>query len=231
MKQAVLKQEKAVALPRIWKKEEASIIVFPKRISISYTKAFFDFVLASLGILLAFPLGVVIALFIFLEDGFPIFYRQERVGKRGKIFYAVKFRTMKPNAEDGVGPVQALPNDPRITRVGKILRRTALDELPQLWNIVKGEMSFVGPRPLRPGEIFPNRQGEHVQLEHVPGFAERCAVTPGLTGLAQVFAPRDIEHRHKFRYDLFYAKKQNFLLDLRLIGLSFLRTFSSSWQL
>ncbi len=220
-----------IALPKKWEQESFTVTFpLPKRELLPSAKMIFDFVVSGAGILFSSPLWLLIGAAILIEDGRPIFYRQGRVGKDGKIFYALKFRTMHENAEEGLGPVQALKNDPRITRIGRILRKTALDELPQLLNILKGEMSFVGPRPLRPGEILANQRGERIQLEDVPGFYERITVTPGLTGLAQVYAPRDIHHRQKFRYDLLYVKTGSFLLDLKLIVMSFLRTFFGRWE-
>ena len=111
-----------------------------------------------------------------------------------------------------------------------MLRATALDELPQLWNIVKGDMSFVGPRALLPEEIEVHGSEELIPLEKIPGYEERCRVRPGLTGLAQIYADRDIPRRSKFRYDLLYIKKQSFWLDLKLIGLSFWITFRGKWE-
>jgi lipopolysaccharide/colanic/teichoic acid biosynthesis glycosyltransferase len=137
---------------------------------------------------------------------------------------------MVPNAEARVGPMQATADDPRITRVGHWLRATAMDELPQLWNIVCGDMSFVGPRALRPGEIEVQGDGRVEKLEEVPGFDRRCAVRPGLTGVAQIYAPRDLPRRQKFRYDALYLRQQSFSLDLRLIMLSFWITFRGSWE-
>lgn len=217
----VFKEERAIVLSQAF-----PVLGEP----VSLKKSAFDFLLAGLGLTLSLPLWGAVAAAILLEDGSPILYAQERVGKNGRIFFALKFRTMHHNADEKTGPVQAMKNDSRITRVGRILRKCALDELPQLWNILKGEMSFVGPRPLRPGEILANHRGEAVQLETVPGFHERVTVVPGLTGLAQVYAPRDIKHREKFRYDLLYVKKRSFLLDLKLIFLSILRTFSAKWD-
>jgi lipopolysaccharide/colanic/teichoic acid biosynthesis glycosyltransferase len=117
-----------------------------------------------------------------------------------------------------------------VTRIGGLLRATAMDELPQLWNIFRGDMSFVGPRALRPGEIEVNGQGGAERLENVPGFAARSAVRPGLTGVAQIYAPRDIVRRHKFRYDRVYIRRQSFWLDLRLVLLSFWITFRGTWE-
>ena len=125
--------------------------------------------------------------------------------------------------------MQAVEHDPRVTRVGRVLRATAMDELPQLWNIFRGDMSVVGPRALRPDEI---ELGETTPtpLEDVPGFAERSSVRPGLTGLAQIYAPRDVRRRQKFRYDRLYIRRQSFGLDLRLIVLSFWITARGTWE-
>jgi lipopolysaccharide/colanic/teichoic acid biosynthesis glycosyltransferase len=117
-----------------------------------------------------------------------------------------------------------------VTRLGRLMRATAMDELPQLWNIFRGDMSFVGPRALRPGEIEVNGRGRVERLEEVPGFDARCAVQPGLTGVAQIYAPRDVIRRQKFRYDRVYIRRQSFWLDVRLILLSFWITFRGSWE-
>jgi lipopolysaccharide/colanic/teichoic acid biosynthesis glycosyltransferase len=145
------------------------------------------------------------------------------------VFRVLKFRSMIADA-DARGARQAAAGDARITRVGRWLRATAMDELPQLWSIFRGDMSFVGPRALRPGEIEVNGGGELVALEAVPGFDERCRVPPGLTGVAQIYAPRDIPRRQKFRYDRVYIRNQSFWLDLRLILLSFWITFRGTWE-
>jgi lipopolysaccharide/colanic/teichoic acid biosynthesis glycosyltransferase len=189
-----------------------------------------DIVLSGLGILLSLPLWGLIALAIKLDDGGPVFFGQERVGKDGSVFRVLKFRSMIPNAEALSGALQASERDPRTTRVGRWLRATAMDELPQLLSIFRGDMSFVGPRALRPGEIEVNGTGAHEALEAVPGFDRRCAVKPGLTGVAQVYASRDIPRRRKFKYDLLYIRKQSFALDIRLIILSFWITFRGTWE-
>ena len=189
-----------------------------------------DVVLSGVGLVLSMPVWLVAAAAIRLEDGGPIFFRQDRVGRRGRVFHVLKFRSMIPDAEARFGALQASANDARITRVGRILRATAMDELPQLLSIFRGDMSFVGPRALRPGEIEVHGSGRHEALEEVPGFEERCQVTPGLTGVAQVFAPRDIPRRQKFRYDLLYIRRRSFALDLRLIILSFWITFRGTWE-
>jgi lipopolysaccharide/colanic/teichoic acid biosynthesis glycosyltransferase len=114
-------------------------------------KRTFDAAFAAASLMVSSPLWLVIPVAIKLEDGGPIFFPQERVGLRGRMFKALKFRSMRPDAEALTGPVQATENDPRVTTVGRLLRATAMDELPQLVNILLGDMSFVGPRPLRPG--------------------------------------------------------------------------------
>lgn len=193
-------------------------------------KRLLDVLLAGSGLIASAPLWAAIAALIKLEDGGPVFFSQERVGRRGRSFDALKFRSMIVDAEARTGPVQAGENDPRVTRIGRILRATAMDELPQLWNIFRGDMSFVGPRALRPGEIEVKGNGAVEKLEDVPGFADRCAVRPGLTGVAQIFAPRDVLRRRKFRYDRFYVTRQSFWFDVRLILLSFWITFRGRWE-
>lgn len=194
-----------------------------------WVKRILDVILAILGLSLSFPLWVLITLAIKLEDRGAIFYRQDRVGRGGKVFQVLKFRSMVANAEEEVGPIQARHQDPRVTRIGKILRATALDELPQLWSILRGYMSFVGPRALRPGEIEVNGDGQCVPLGVIPGYSERHAVPPGLTGLAQVYAPRDIPRQMKFRYDVLYIHRRTLWLDLRLIALSLWISLRGRW--
>ena len=192
-------------------------------------KRAFDVALAGAGLLISLPLWLVFGAAIKLEDGGPVFYSQPRVGFRGRIFEALKFRSMRANAESGVGAVQAVENDPRVTRVGRFMRRTAMDELPQLWNIFRGDMSFVGPRALRPGEV--DTSGTNfIQIDQIPGYAARTAVRPGLTGIAQIYAPRDVPRRQKFRYDRIYLRRQSMWLDLRLILLSFWISFVGTWE-
>ncbi len=190
----------------------------------------FDILLSGLGLIASAPLWALFSALIKLEDGGPIFYRQARVGQFGRPFEVLKFRSMIPNAEAGIGQVQSGVDDPRVTRIGRIMRATAMDELPQLWNIFRGDMSFVGPRALRPGEIEARAEGQMVLLEHVPGYAMRQQVRPGLTGVAQVFAARDVPARHKFRFDLLYVRKQTAWLDLKLIVLSFWISARGNWE-
>ena len=192
-------------------------------------KRVFDAALAATGLAISLPAWILAALAIKLEDGGSIFYSQDRVGREGRVFRALKFRSMHEDAERTTGPLQARAGDGRVTRVGRVMRATALDELPQLWNILRGDMSFVGPRALRPGEIE-IEGGAPVPLEAVRGYADRIVVRPGLTGVAQVFAPRDISRRSKFRYDRLYIQRRSFGLDMRLILLSFWISFRGTWE-
>ena len=153
------------------------------------------------------PFMVVAAVAIKLSSRGPVLYRQQRVGEGGRLFNLYKFRTMIDNAEKHVGPVLASKDDDRVTAVGRILRRTRLDELPQLYNILRGDMSLVGPRPERP--YFVQR---HKALQGV-----RLVVKPGLTGLAQVRSFYDLKPAHKVKYDYIYIQNRSFLLNLYIL--------------
>jgi lipopolysaccharide/colanic/teichoic acid biosynthesis glycosyltransferase len=193
-------------------------------------KRLFDITLSSLGLIGSAPLWFFFSLTIVIEDGLPIFYSQERVGKGGRIFRVIKFRSMIKDAEKTTGPVQAVEDDPRVTKTGRILRMTAMDELPQLINILKGDMSFVGPRALRPKEKEVHGNPGETNIEDIPGFRERLTVRPGLTGMAQVYLSTDSLRKEKFQYDLLYIKNQSFFFDLKLILLSFWITFRGKWE-
>ena len=193
-----------------------------------FLKRPFDFLVASMGLILSSSLWLAFALAIYLEDKGPVFFLQERCGRTGKVFKTIKFRTMKvPKADEDIHKIVVKEHDPRITRVGRVLRASALDELPELINILKGDMSFVGPRPL-PLEIVVGTRYKTIQ--EVPGYNLRSQVRPGLTGIAQIYASKDIDHREKFRYDNIYVKKMSFWLDLKLIFLSFWVTFRGGWE-
>ncbi len=186
-------------------------------------KRLFDIGLSAAGLLVSAPLWLLIALAIKAGDGGPVLYRQRRVGAGGRVFGILKFRSMRPDAERLSGPVLATERDPRVTPVGRLLRATALDELPQLVNILRGDLSFVGPRPERPEFV-----AEFARA--VPRYAARLAVPPGLTGMAQLFARYDSSPRQKLRLDLLYIQRCSFWLDLRLIALSFWVTFRGRWE-
>lgn len=193
-------------------------------------KRLFDMLVSGAGLLVLAPVAALIALGIKLEDGGPVFFVQERVGKNCRVFPAFKFRSMIVDAEKHTGAIQAVENDRRVTRMGRLLRATAFDELPQLWNIFRGDMSIVGPRPLRPGEADTTADGRHVPLSAIPGYEARHRVRPGLTGIAQVYAPRDLPRTGKFRYDLLYIRRAGLWLDLRLILQSFWITARGRWE-
>jgi lipopolysaccharide/colanic/teichoic acid biosynthesis glycosyltransferase len=192
-------------------------------------KRAFDMLVAGAALVVSAPLWAIVAAAIKLEDGGPVFFTQPRVGRCGVPFTAYKFRSMIPAAAFAP-PRQAVEGDPRVTRVGAVLRPTAMDELPQLWNIFRGDMSFVGPRPLVPGEIEVRGDGRNVPLETIPGYGARHAVVPGLTGLAQIYAPRDVRRAAKFRFDRLYAERACFWLDLKLIALSFWISARGRWE-
>lgn len=169
--------------------------------------------LALIGLVFSFPIAVFTAILVKLESRGPIFYKQERVGKNGRTFHVIKFRSMKTDAEADGKPVWATSNDDRTTRIGRIIRKIRVDEIPQFWNIIKGEMSFVGPRPERPHFVE--------QLAHeIPFYEHRHLVAPGLTGWAQIKYPYGAsvdDARQKLQYDLYYIKNQSLALDLVIV--------------
>ncbi|MFQ5848470.1 MAG: TIGR03013 family XrtA/PEP-CTERM system glycosyltransferase [Candidatus Methylomirabilales bacterium] len=172
-----------------------------------------DIGLALVFLVLGFPLFVAIALAITLESRGSIFFRQERVGQAGKVFRLLKFRTMVEGAEGKTGPVWAAANDPRVTRVGRFLRRSRLDELPQIVNVLRGDVSFVGPRPERPHFVAMLQQ-------RIPYYLQRLSVKPGITGWAQIRCPYGStieEAAHKLEYDLYYVKNMSVFLDLLIL--------------
>lgn len=177
---------------------------------VSLIKSVFDRVVAFLLLLLTSPIFLIISLLVKLSSPGPVIFKQERIGKDQKIFYQLKFRTMVQNAEEMTGPVLATENDPRITRIGHFLRRYRLDELPQLVNILEGNMSFVGPRPERPYFVEKFKKT-------IPGYAERFRIKPGLTGLAQVNGSYATTAANKLKYDLIYIYHQSFILDLKIL--------------
>lgn len=169
--------------------------------------------LASTLSILTLPLVPIIALLIKLSSKGPILYRQKRVGLRGEVFNCYKFRTMRSDAEADSGPTWASDDDPRITSVGRILRRTRLDEIPQLWNVLRGDMAFVGPRPERPE--FVSKLGEEI-----PYYYLRHMTRPGITGWAQInygYGSSVAEAKEKLRYDLYYIRNVSVMLDLLIV--------------
>lgn len=176
-------------------------------------KRCFDLAVSLAGLLLCLPVMIVVAIAIRLESPGPILYRQPRLGQNGCVFILNKFRSMRQDAEKETGPVWSAKQDPRITRVGSILRRTRLDELPQLFNVLVGHMSFIGPRPERP-EFVPTLQ------KQIPYYMERLAVKPGITGWAQVkyrYGSSVEDAVEKLQYDLYYIKNLSLFLDLLIV--------------
>ena len=176
-------------------------------------KRLFDVSLSLVGIILSLPLMALAAVAVKLESSGPVFYRQPRLGQNGCVFILNKFRSMRADAEKESGPVWSTKEDPRITRVGSILRRTRLDELPQLFNVLMGHMSFIGPRPERP-EFVAELQ------KQIPYYMERLAVKPGITGWAQVryeYGSTIEDAVEKLQYDLYYIKNLSLFLDLLIV--------------
>ena len=182
------------------------------------SKRITDFVLSLLGIIMLSPLLVLIALIIKMEDRKgPIFFKQKRMGKDGQTFYMYKFRSMVSNAEElkvllfeqneATGPVFKMKHDPRVTKVGRFIRKTSIDELPQLLNVLKGEMSLVGPRPPLPDEV-----DKYTSYER-----QRLSVTPGLTCYWQVSGRSNISFERWVELDLKYIEERNFFIDIKLI--------------
>jgi sugar transferase (PEP-CTERM system associated) len=179
----------------------------------TFMKRSFDIVCSVIILLLTLPLMLLAALAVKLEDRGPVFYSQERVGKDGKTFYVHKFRSMRTDAEKGGKPQWAQQNDPRITRVGNFMRKTRIDELPQILNVFKGDMSFVGPRPER--QYFVDQL-----IEVVPYYNVRHSVKPGITGWAQVrygYGSSAEDALQKLQYDLYYVKNNSLFLDVLIL--------------
>jgi sugar transferase (PEP-CTERM system associated) len=176
-------------------------------------KRVFDICVGAGVLVLAAPIALLTAIAIFVEDRGPIFYSQVRAGRNGRPFRMIKFRSMSLNAERDGAPVWALRNDPRVTRVGAFIRKVRIDELPQVWNVLAGHMSFVGPRPERPSFV-------ESLSNSIPFYAERHYVKPGITGWAQVRYPygaSESDAREKLGYDLYYIAHYNLVFDLMVL--------------
>ncbi|MDB3636281.1 UDP-phosphate N-acetylgalactosaminyl-1-phosphate transferase [Clostridioides difficile] len=168
-----------------------------------------DLVLSIIGLVIGLPLIAIFGILIKIEDKGPITYKQERLGKCGRRFYIYKLRSMRTDAEK-FGAQWAEKDDPRITKVGKFTRKTRIDEIPQLFNILKGDMGLIGPRPERPNFT--------VQFnEEIPGFINRLAIKPGLTGWAQVNGGYEITPEEKLKEDIYYIKNRSILLDFKIL--------------
>jgi lipopolysaccharide/colanic/teichoic acid biosynthesis glycosyltransferase len=171
----------------------------------------FDVVAASVFLILSSPISLLAALLIRLTSPGPVVFAQERVGHNGQVFRMFKFRSMVVSAEDATGPIKSPgKNDDRLTPIGRWLRHFRIDEIPQFWNVLKGEMSMVGPRPERP--VFVDQY-----TMETPTYRRRHDVLPGITGLAQVCGDYHTHPRDKLRFDLYYVSHQSFLLDLIIL--------------
>lgn len=201
-------------------KQDHTAILIPKKSILDdfrlydFVKRIGDVVLSILLFLVLSPLMCMIAIFIKIDSSGPVIFAQERLGKNGVPFLMYKFRSMTVDAEKD-GPKWASENDDRCTRVGKILRKARLDEIPQLWNILEGDMSFVGPRPER-AYFYQKFEAE------IPGFKDRLAVKPGLTGLAQINGGYDLGPEEKIVYDMEYIEHPSIHLDVKCM----LKTFT-----
>lgn len=174
-----------------------------------FWKRFWDLVFGLIGFIISIPFIIIFGIIIKLTSKGPIFFKQERVGYMGKNFYVVKLRSMRNDAEAKTGAVWAQKNDPRVTSVGRFMRKTRIDELPQFWNVLKGDMSLVGPRPERPEltEKF---------YEQWPEFPQRLRIIPGITGYAQVNGGYDISPEEKCHLDNYYIEHYSFAFDMKI---------------
>ncbi len=176
-------------------------------------KRFFDILAASFGMVIAAPVVAITGIIIKIVSPGPVFYKQERVGANGQLFDIYKLRTMRVDAESGTGAVWAQENDPRLIKFGKAIRKLHLDELPQLYNVLMGDMSIVGPRPERP--VFVEQLSEEI-----PEYPKRLQVKPGITGLAQVVHKYDEtikDVKKKVKYDLLYIREMCLMVDIRIL--------------
>lgn len=168
-----------------------------------------DIIVSIIGLIISIPIIIVFGLLIKKEDDGPIFYKQDRLGKDGKIIFIYKLRSMKINSEKN-DSLWTEKNDPRVTNIGKFIRKSRIDEIPQFFNILKGDMSMIGPRPERPNLTMEFN-------ERIPGFINRLVIKPGLTGYAQVNGGYDISVEDKIKKDLYYIKNRNLFLDISIL--------------
>ncbi len=178
-----------------------------------FVKRFSDIVFSALGLLVLSPLFLVIAILVRCTSKGPVIFRQERLGRDAKVFRICKFRTMADHSEHTGSGVYSDRNDSRVTKVGRVLRAASLDELPQLWNILRGDMSFIGPRPPLTYHPWPIDQYSEEQLR-------MFRVRPGITGWAQVHGRRELEWHERLRLNVWYADHVSFALDLKIIFLT-----------
>ncbi|MCM3068377.1 sugar transferase [Priestia flexa] len=180
-----------------------------KRTFYTVIKRIIDIIFSLIALIITFPGIILFSILIKLETPGPVFFLQERVGLNGRYFTIIKLRSMGIDAEKN-GAKWAEKNDPRVTKVGAFIRKTRIDEIPQLWNVLIGEMSLIGPRPERP--MFTASFNDEI-----PGFVERLKVKPGITGWAQINGGYDISPKEKLELDLYYIKKLSFWLDINIL--------------
>jgi sugar transferase (PEP-CTERM system associated) len=180
---------------------------------IMFTKRVTDLLVSTIGLLVTAPITVLTAVAIKLDSPGPILYRQERIGQNDELFTIYKFRSMSQSAEAHVGPVWAAQDDPRVTRVGKIIRKLRIDEIPQMFNVLKGHMSLVGPRPERPFFV-------QTLNKKIPYYSLRHSIKPGITGWAQIsysYGDSEEDAIEKLQYDLYYMKNMSAFFDLQIM--------------
>ncbi|MFN2302804.1 MAG: sugar transferase, partial [Anaerolineales bacterium] len=189
----------------------------------NWQKRLFDIILSSFSLIISIPIWLFIVFLIWWEDPGPVLFVKNAVGRKGVNFKQLKFRSMILNAEKETGPISGYENDERVLFFGRFLRKTALDELPQLINILRGDMSYVGPRPQRTVLV-------HGYLQRLPHYAARHRVRPGLAGLAQVADTYDISPQEKLAWDLVYIEHANLWFDIKLAMAAFLLVFVLRWR-
>lgn len=189
----------------------------------SLSKRILDVLIALISLVISAPIWLIVVFLIWWEDPGPIFFVKNSVGRGGKNFHQLKFRSMIIDAEKDTGPISGYENDERVLFFGKMLRKTALDELPQLINILLGDMSYVGPRPQRTVLV-------HGYLQDIPDYAKRHLVRPGLAGLAQVVDTYDISPEQKLAWDLVYIENVSIWLDIKLVLAAFYLVFALRWR-
>jgi sugar transferase (PEP-CTERM system associated) len=221
-----MKGVKVVELPTFFEREYRQVMLeslnpswvvlgdgFRQGLFAQFVKRLFDLTVSGALLLITLPILLVAAFAIYLESGFPVLYRQQRVGKGGRVFILYKLRSMRVDAECGGTPHWASPNDDRTTRVGRFIRKWRIDELPQIFNVFRGEMSFVGPRPERPYFV------DQLTMQ-IPYYALRHGAKPGITGWAQVryrYGASVDDAIEKLQYDLYYVKNRSLFLDLAIM--------------
>lgn len=184
-----------------------------------YIKRLFDIIISLFGIIIAAIPMLIIAMLIKLDSKGPVLFKQERIGKNGKVFKILKFRSMCVGAEKMGSGVYSGKNDSRVTKVGKILRKTSLDEVPQLFNMIKGELSLIGPRP--PLTYHPWKYEEYTDFQR-----RMFEVRPGMTGWAQVNGRKEVEWNKRIEFNVWYVDHLSFLLDLKIFFITFFKVFS-----